>query len=169
MLNDKLIEKYPNLSQAQADEIIEALRSYFHICNMGLDESENLAMPSQAVDCAWHEFILHTKLYGQFCEQAFGQFLHHSPAEAMVSQTEAQLTMKMTFNHACTLFNISTKSPDKLPPIFALDTQLNIPQGFSYSLRCLHNNDGSFCLSHVGCMSNYKADGKGGFIKKKGR
>lgn len=167
MLNDKLIEKYPHLGQAQADEIIEGLRTYFQICNVAQDESENLAMPSQAVDSAWHEFILHTKLYDQFCEQAFGRFLHHSPAEGMLSQTEAQLVLKMTFKHACRLFDISRKRPDKLPPIFALDTRLNIPQGFNYSLKCLHENDGSFCLSHIGCMSNYKADGKGGFIKKR--
>lgn len=167
-LNEKLIEKYPFLSQSQTDEIIEGLRTYFHICNMAQKQSENLAMPSQAIDSAWHEFILHTKLYGQYCEQAFGQFLHHNPAQGMASQTQAQLAMKMTFSFACRLFSISTKSPHKLPPIFALDAQLNIPQGFNYSLKCLHKNDGSFCLSNIGCMSDYKADGKGGFVKKRG-
>lgn len=166
-LNDKLIEKYPHLSAANADEIIEGLRSYFHICNMAQEQGENLAMPSQAVDSAWHEFILHTKLYDQFCGQAFGQFLHHNPAQGMTSQTQAQLAMKMTFNQACILFNLSTKSPHKLPPLFALDARLNIPQGFNYSLRCLHENDGSFCLSNIGCMADYKADGKGGFVKKR--
>jgi hypothetical protein len=166
LLTQKLIEKYPHLAEQQADEIMTGLRTYFQICNMAQDEGDNLAMPSQAVDSAWHEFILHTKLYAEFCEQAFGRFLHHSPAEGMTTQTQAQLAMILTFKHACKLFGISRKRPDKLPLIFALDDRLNIPQGFIYSLHCLNNNDGSFCLSHIGCMSNYKADGQGGFTKK---
>jgi hypothetical protein len=167
-INHKLTEKYPHLNSAQVDEIIDGLRTYFQICNRANDNNENLAMPSQAVDAAWHEFILHTKLYSQFCEPAFGRFLHHSPAEGMVSQTQANLAMRLTYKHACMLFGISRKKPHKLPPIFALDAQLNIPQGFNYSLKCLHQNDGSFCLSDIGCMSDYKADGKGGFVKKRG-
>jgi uncharacterized membrane protein YgcG len=42
-----------------------------------------LGMPSRAVDEAWHEFILDSIAYTAFCEKAFGEYLHHTPDEAM--------------------------------------------------------------------------------------
>lgn len=35
--------------------------------------------PSRLVDLAWHECILFTRYYAQFCDQHFGRFIHHSP------------------------------------------------------------------------------------------
>jgi uncharacterized membrane protein YgcG len=40
-------------------------------------------MPSRLVDEAWHEFILDSLSYIRFCETAFGEYLHHTPDEAM--------------------------------------------------------------------------------------
>jgi hypothetical protein len=37
------------------------------------------AMPSRAVDEAWHGLILCTARYSAFCTTAYGQFLHHHP------------------------------------------------------------------------------------------
>jgi len=34
------------------------------------------------VDDYWHLFIIYTKQYHEFCEKAFGAYLHHSPAVA---------------------------------------------------------------------------------------
>lgn len=31
------------------------------------------------LDLIWHQFILHTRLYQDFCEREFGEFLHHDP------------------------------------------------------------------------------------------
>ena len=31
----------------------------------------------------WHEFILHTQGYQNWCKAAFGGMLHHSPAEIL--------------------------------------------------------------------------------------
>ncbi|HET7444647.1 MAG TPA: hypothetical protein VFJ57_08315 [Solirubrobacterales bacterium] len=47
-----------------------------------------LGMPSWAVDEAWHELILDSVGYTRFCEQAFGEYLHHTPGEAMPAETE---------------------------------------------------------------------------------
>lgn len=35
--------------------------------------------PSEIVDMAWHEFILHTADYFAYCEMAFGHYVHHRP------------------------------------------------------------------------------------------
>ncbi|MDX6284620.1 MAG: hypothetical protein QOG53_105 [Frankiales bacterium] len=36
-------------------------------------------MPSHAVDEAWHGLILCTARYADFCDRAYGRFLHHHP------------------------------------------------------------------------------------------
>jgi hypothetical protein len=39
--------------------------------------------PRKLVDDAWHEFILDSVSYVDFCEQVFGAYLHHTPEETM--------------------------------------------------------------------------------------
>jgi len=155
-LKIKLQQVYPHLAEEQVELAIEGLRTYFQVCNMARNDTEQIAMPSVVVDAAWHQFILHTKDYAQFCDQAFSRFLHHSPAEGLISQTEAQDAMRHTFKQACRMYGISRKRPEKLPPLFTLDARLNIPQGFIYTLDCLTQNDGSYCLSHIKCTANIK-------------
>ena len=36
--------------------------------------------PSARVDLAWHEFILFTRTYLNFCEQYLGKMIHHEPS-----------------------------------------------------------------------------------------
>jgi hypothetical protein len=38
--------------------------------------------PSKKVDKAWHEFLLFTREYEQFCTKRYGRFMHHNPYEA---------------------------------------------------------------------------------------
>jgi len=77
----KITEKYPQLSEQQAAEVMHGLREYFHLCNLA--GYRMVSMPSQVVDVAWHEFILFPRKYEHFCSKALGRFLHHTPAEAM--------------------------------------------------------------------------------------
>jgi len=37
--------------------------------------------PSLVVDLAWHEFILFTRYYQEFCMTHFNRFIHHTPSE----------------------------------------------------------------------------------------
>ena len=37
--------------------------------------------PSRQVDDGWHQFIIHTKAYADFCEAIAGRFIHHTPDE----------------------------------------------------------------------------------------
>lgn len=87
-ISRKVKMKYPHLSDKQLLLVFEGLRDYFYICNQA--KSRMVAMPSQVVDVAWHEFILFTRLYEKFCNKSQGRFLHHTPSEAMKSVTVAQ-------------------------------------------------------------------------------
>lgn len=152
-LNKKLIEKYPHLTKEQTVRVIAGLREYFYLCN---NAGDMVAMPSQAVDEVWHEFILFTKQYEEFCNNAFGRFLHHTPAEAMSSPVSAQEGIERAWSLSCAREDISPVSADKLPILFALDVELDIPDGFKYSLDCSADNDLNFCAAHI---SRKRSDG----------
>lgn len=147
----KLAEKYPHLNEQDIDKVIKGLREYFLICHSA--GRKMVSMPSQATDVAWHEFILFTKQYEQFCQTALGRFLHHTPAEAMTKPTQAQQGIKTAWRLACARENIKSKSPSRLPLLFALDAELAIPDGFNYALDCKKTTGNDYCASHIGCGS----------------
>jgi len=159
----RLREKYPHLTDGQTQDVIEGLRDYFHICNAA--GKNMVSMPSQAVDVVWHEFILFTMQYQNFCKRGLGRFLHHVPAEAMKAPTAAQRGIKLAWKLACQRENIPPKSPSRLPRLFALDALLNIPDGFTYQLNCKRglSNTGSscggYCATHIGCSSSCSSSG----------
>jgi len=37
--------------------------------------------PSYPVDLVWHEFILFTKYYHNFCNKKYGRYIHHTPSD----------------------------------------------------------------------------------------
>ena len=114
-------------------------------------------MPSQAVDIAWHEFILHTKAYESFCKKAVGRFLHHTPTEAMNTPTIAKIGIKRAWQLSCKEERINPETPSKLPILFDIDGKLEIADGYKYSTNCNgsgpENMDNSFCASHIGCVA----------------
>lgn len=143
---------YPHLSEADRQRVLDGLREYFAVSILA--RGRRVAMPSQAVDTAWHEFILSTRAYQQYCRQALGRFLHHTPAEAMRSPTEAQDGIRRTWRIACKREGIDPASPSQLPLLFALDAQLQIPGGFTYALDCAAGMaPDRYCASHIGCGS----------------
>lgn len=77
-IREKVIERYPQLSGDDVQRAISALKTYFIICNHR--NGQMVSMPSQVADVVWHEFILHTHRYKEFCDHGLGGFLHHTPA-----------------------------------------------------------------------------------------
>ena len=160
-LDQRLAARRPELSSEQREQVFRGLRDYFHLCNTA--GQRMVAMPSQVVDDAWHEFILFTRQYDQFCRNAFGRFLHHTPAEAMPSRTAASNGIKRAWRLACAHEQIDPKKPERLPRLFALDALLLIAGGFIYQLDCLAAGQAGtgFCASHIGCSSGCSGDSGG--------
>ena len=69
------IEKALSCSQ---EEVHEALLEVFRFLELVALSGEKLT-PSSRVDLVWHEWILFTKSYAQFCQEHFGRFIHHTP------------------------------------------------------------------------------------------
>jgi hypothetical protein len=151
-LRPRFAAHHPQLSWYQQERVFRALRDYFQMCQ--LSGSRMVSMPSQVVDDAWHEFILFTREYDNFCRNGLGRFLHHTPAEAMQTPTQAQDGIKRAWRLACRVENINPYAPQRLPLIFALDGELEIPNGFRYQLNCMaaqKGASGDYCGSHIGC------------------
>ena len=74
VLKDK-IEVIANRFNVDPSQLLIELIKYLVITN----ESEKITSPSYLVDLVWHEFILCTKYYHQFCTEKFGKFIHHTP------------------------------------------------------------------------------------------
>lgn len=166
-IREKVKSKYPHLDNAQLSMVFQALRDYFWMCNMA--KGRNVAMPSQVVDEAWHEFILFTRAYRSFCDKAIGRFLDHTPTVAMKSRTTAQEGIKRAWRLACAKDGINPATPHRLPLIFSIDGLLNIPGGFTYALDCKKGSSSrdDYCAGHIGCSSGCagaSADDSSGFF-----
>lgn len=172
LLDARLAMKRTELEPQQRQLVLRALTEYFQLCRMA-GKQRMVSMPSQAVDDAWHEFILFTRNYDTFCQRALGRFLHHVPAEAMQSPTQAQDGIKRAWRLACLREGIDPKNPTRLPLLFSIDQDLGIADGFHYIPDCkraVSRSDSSgtaYCGSHIGCgggcggCSGSTADGAG--------
>jgi hypothetical protein len=153
-IRGRVRKRYPHLSEADLDLVLDALREYFHLCRKA--GRRMLAMPSQVVDAAWHEFILFTRNYQHFCRRGLGRFLHHTPAEAMRSPTEAGDGIRRTWRLACLRGGIDPAKAGALPLLFAIDGRLRIDDGFRYEPDCTQalaaaQSAAVYCGTHIGC------------------
>lgn len=153
-IRGRVHKRYPHLSDAELELVFAALREYFQLSRKA--GKRMLAMPSQVVDAAWHEFILFTRNYQHFCRKGLGRFLHHTPAEAMRSPTEAGDGIKRTWRLACSRAGIKPEAAAALPLLFAIDADLKIADGFHYALDCTRalaaaQSAAVYCGTHIGC------------------
>ena len=134
-LLNKLSEKHPGLARKDAALVSRGLRQYFIAYLMS--GTKYVSMPSQIVDDLWHEFILYTREYHDFCRRAFGGFLHHTPAVVLnPAQRTSNAGLRRVWWYTCKYENIDPRNPSRLPLLFALDTKLNVPNGFRYQADC---------------------------------
>lgn len=130
----ELKKKRPELTQKDCELVAHALRQFFLAYLLG--GRQYVSMPSQVVDDLWHAFILHTRAYEQFCAQAFGSLLHHSPATTLKDTQKSDAGLWRCWFQVCKEENISPYNPTRLPLLFALDAKLKLPDGFVYALDC---------------------------------
>jgi hypothetical protein len=71
----EVLRLYPQLSIDNVQMAFEQLRLYFRVCLN--NQPKRVAMPSRLVDVCWHSFICDTRQYKRFCDDVFGDFLHH--------------------------------------------------------------------------------------------
>lgn len=158
-LLDKLARKRPELHEQDRLRVAEALRQYFLIYLKS--GRKFVSMPSQLADDLWHEFILYTRNYHAFCQQAFGRFFHHTPAVALKpAQRASNAGLRRVWWHACKEEGIDPRKPDRLPLLFALDGEHNIEDGFRYAADCAALREGG--VGGVNCGGDFADSGVDG-------
>ncbi|HSI37571.1 MAG TPA: hypothetical protein VK946_00705 [Methylotenera sp.] len=158
-LLQKLIKKHPKLNAQDTHLVSKALRQYFLTYHRA--KYKHVSMPSEVVDDLWHEFILYTRNYEQFCKRAFGRFFHHTPAVVLGNDKKNNAGLRRTWWHACKEESINPQNASRLPLLFAIDGKLDIVHGRTYALNCKDNshlNGGSTCC--VGDFSTSNVDGR---------
>ncbi len=133
-LFEALRAHHPQLTLKDCQLVAQGLRQFFlaHLKSGG----KFVSMPSQVADDMWHEFILYTRAYEEFCRRAFGRTLHHTPAVVLSKRNQGNAGIRRTWHFACHEENINPLKPSRLPLLFALDSKLNIPNGFVYVPDC---------------------------------
>jgi hypothetical protein len=66
--------------------ITDAIAVFGELESFLKDASVSKLSPSKTVDSAWHEFILHTKQYTDYCKDRFGRYIHHMPNDGLISE-----------------------------------------------------------------------------------
>ncbi|MFO0691757.1 MAG: hypothetical protein U0900_23885 [Myxococcota bacterium] len=138
-LFEKLHRARPGLDAKGQQLVARALRQFF-LAYLKSDY-RRVSMPSQAVDDLWHEFILFTRDYQTFCDQAFGRFLHHTPAVRMGTAKSDNEGLRRVWWFSCLEENINPRKATRLPLLFAIDRKLEIKDGFFYDLHCRRQLD----------------------------
>jgi len=133
-LKRKLRQAWPQLDGRDCDLVERGLRQFFIACLRS--NRQFVAMPSKVVDAYWHEFILHTRAYNDWCELTLGRFLHHTPSETLGARAKDNDGLRRAWFWSCREESINPRKPTRLPLLFALDTKLKIAGGFRYVPDC---------------------------------
>jgi hypothetical protein len=155
-LLDRLAKRRPELALKDRALVARGLRQFFLAHH--LSGGKFISMPSQVVDDLWHEFILFTKAYDAFCKQAFGRFLHHTPAVVLGAEQQNNEGLRRCWYWCCKEENIAPPNPSRLPLLFALDAKLGVADGFAYTPDCkaLASREGGstpYCGAELGSGS----------------
>jgi len=147
-LLERLTKRRPELALKDRALVARGLRQFFLAYH--LSGGRFVSMPSQVVDDLWHEFILYTKGYDAFCRQAFGRFLHHTPAVVLGAEQQNNAGLRRCWYWCCREENINPQQPSRLPLLFALDTKLGIGDGFIYTPDCKTLTSAQSGTAHCG-------------------
>lgn len=135
-LKYKLDQTFPDLSEEQVQRILDGLRAWFLL--IAGDPRRHFGMPSKAVDTAWHEFILLTKSYADFCDGGFGKFLHHVPRAGDANAEQDGLAW--TWGNRGSVLGagvlaggLGVAAIMSAKDLFGIDQQLGIAGGNAYS------------------------------------
>jgi hypothetical protein len=67
-----------------ARELEQELKRFLVMCALSPDKSYGMAGP---VDGLWHDFIVDTRRYSQFCDEVAGYYIHHIPGASEESSS----------------------------------------------------------------------------------
>ncbi|HWD90795.1 MAG TPA: hypothetical protein VG938_00465 [Verrucomicrobiae bacterium] len=70
----RMVDKY-KWTEAAARECFEDLKKFLYMAVL----ADKPVAPTEKLDEMWHNFILYTMDYAEYCQTRFGLFVHHRP------------------------------------------------------------------------------------------
>lgn len=85
--NDQLVDLYcrtKNISKDESEMLFIELKKLLWFLGQRDENASPFAILStqSILDDYWHEFILYTKSYMEFCDLYFGRYIHHYPYDS---------------------------------------------------------------------------------------
>lgn len=74
-VKDRVLKEFPRITDKEWDWTWFELKRYFLICGI----MRSIPMYSRQADAVWHEMLMFTREYEQFCSRFCGEMIHHSP------------------------------------------------------------------------------------------
>ncbi len=74
-VKDRVLKESPRMSNKEWDWTWFELKRYFLMCSL----MRSVPMYSRQVDAVWHEMLMFTREYEQFCTAFCGEMIHHAP------------------------------------------------------------------------------------------
>jgi hypothetical protein len=79
-LIEKLVKDHICANEEEARALFRELKRYFYLSR--IDRSTVWEMYSLRIDEIWHQFVLFTRQYMDFCSRYYGAYLPHNPSNA---------------------------------------------------------------------------------------
>lgn len=69
------LQKQFSMDETTASELFNDTKRFLWLCSL----CDGPIAPAPKIDDGWHTFIIFTEDYAGFCDQFFGNFIHHRP------------------------------------------------------------------------------------------
>ncbi len=90
-----LDRKILNVSELKEIDYITGIKEVIKFLNLISGYQQKLT-PSLIVDLIWHELILFTECYTNFCQKYYSKYIHHHPGgDESSNQRQYQQTLKL--------------------------------------------------------------------------
>jgi hypothetical protein len=73
------LKRKHDLSHEEAKQLFEDTLLFLFLCTV----TKKPVSPSPMIDIGWHEFLMYTRDYQEFCRVHFGKFIHHTPTPTL--------------------------------------------------------------------------------------
>lgn len=124
-LYNKLEEQYPGRSKESYRVVLTGFIQYLQLVRKS--PNNEVLMFSKSVDFVWHQFILSTREYAEFCNEYFGKFLHHVPSPTSNKDWSGDLELRKFFVESSILMGYDPFYPlGDFIELFRADVEMDI-------------------------------------------
>lgn len=91
------------ISHTKAQLLFSDTKRFLYLCAT----NEQPLGPTKAIDAGWHEFLMYTREYSEFCIEILGKFIHHVPTPVLTNDHVVRKVNKTQQLASDTFENIS--------------------------------------------------------------